>query len=487
MPSRCDPLVCATQLAVALLGAAPTLAMAMDAQAYNQLVERVIEQTTGQAKAPDRATPSFGSSPPVATPGKESVFRVAAKELVQPVFPQGINYAIQAQRILQRHSNPYRLPDSAGDQRKGDTAVADEIRVAANVPLLSERTRLQAAAALGNVRYHDQRQLDHQPHYLKAALQWHGGDLLQGTVSVSERTRLNRYLATSWPQRDLIKQRLFSADVGLRVSESLTLPMVSVSRSASRNEFASNQMLYNRDDTRLQLAGRYVGIDNSYVMMGVSQSRSRYPDRTVQQIQQLDQSFTDREYFVNGAWHYSAKTAFETYLGWRRRAYTTLVDRDVDLLTAEMRAYWDYSSKTSLHAHLWHRPFGNEEDPGTLYSTLTGGRLSARWQAGEKTWVSLNVVREQQKNYRSGSGDRSESQAWRWGPRLEWQVHPNVSVVLDGWRERVRGDGSQGYGGTVVRVSVVLNHDNGYTQPAKLFLHAECDAPRYLDTRLCDQ
>ncbi len=404
-----------------------------------------------------------------------------------PIFPEGIEYSIQGERSFQRISNPYRLPDTAGSQRHSDMAVANEVRAAVIVPLASERTRLLASAAFGDVEYQDQSKLDYQPHYLRTILQWRASDLFEGSVSASDRVRLNRYLATSWPDRDLVKQKEFGADVGLRVTESLTVPMFSVSRLTSRNEFAANQALYNRNDTRFRVAGRYAGTDKSYFMAGLTTVRSNYPDRTPLQVQELDQRYTDREYFVNGAWHYSAKTAFEGYVGWRQRSYAFLGTRDVNFITADLRALWDYSAKTSFRAHLWHRPYGNEEDPSILYSTLTGGRLTVRWQASEKSWLSLNVVRERQKNTNISVSKVSETIAWRVGPRIEWQVHPNILLTLDGWRERVSGEGAPSYGASVIRVGMTLSHDNGSPWPARQYRHGECDTPRYLDTRLCDQ
>ncbi|MDH2239127.1 hypothetical protein N5K27_22720 [Pigmentiphaga sp. GD03639] len=475
--------------AAALLCAArPVGAEQPDADA---VIDAVIAKTVG-AVAPKAVEPPVLVAAPapsrgVGADGGQAPLTRRGLGAGAPVFPEGIEYSVQISRLIQQVSNPYRLPDTAGDRRHGDLAVGDEVRAAAIIPLASERTRLLASAAFGNVDYRDQGQLDHHPHAFKTTLQWRAGDLLQGSASVSDRVRLNRYMASSWPERDLLKQRVFNADIGLRVTESLTLPILSVSRTSSRNEFALNQQLYNRDDSQVQIAAHLMGRDNSYVMAGVSRVRSSYPDRTPLQIQQLDRAYTDTEFFLNSIYHYSARTALEGYAGWRQRRYATLTDRNVDFVTAELRGYWDYSAKTAFHVHLWHRPFGNEEDPSTLYSTLTGGRVSMRWQAGEKTWLSLNVVRERQKNYRIGAGGTSETMSWRVGPRLEWQVNPRVLLTLDGWRERVSGAGYPGYGGTVVRAGITLMYDNGSPRPSRLYMREECDAPRYLDTRLCDQ
>jgi len=470
--------------AVALLSA---VSPALGAQAgADSVIDAVIAKTVGPV-APRQEARALPEGPAE----EERTAAVKAPSVRQgmgagsPVFPEGIEYSVQISRVIQQISNPYRLPDTAGDLRRSDLAVADEVRAAAIIPLLSERTRLLAAAAFGNVDYRDQSRLDYRPHSFKTTLEWRAGDLLQGSVSASDRVRLNRYMATSWPDRDLLKQRAFGADVGLRITESLTLPVVSLSQASTRNEFAFNQQLYNRDDSKVQISGVYMGRDESYVMAGISRVRSRYPDRTPLQIQQLDRAYTDTEYFVNGMWQYSPKTSLEAYAGWRQRRYATLADRSIDFVTADLRAHWDYSVKTAFLVHLWHQPFGNEEDPTILYSTLTGGRLTMRWSPGEKTWLSLNVVRERQRNYRTTAGGANETMSWRFGPRLEWRVHRNILLTLDGWREHVSGAGYPGYGSTVIRAGISFDIDNGSKQAARLHVREECDPPRFLDTLLC--
>ncbi|WP_338615867.1 hypothetical protein [Pigmentiphaga sp. CHJ604] len=470
--------------AVALLLAVPPAVRAQTG--VDSMIDGVIAKTVGAA-APRQAVRS-GSAGEGEGARAETVQAPSARYGIgagSPVFPEGIEYSVQISRMIQQISNPYRLPDTAGDQRRSDLAVADEVRAAAIIPLASERTRLLASAAFGNVDYRDQSRLDYRPHSFKATLQWRAGDLFQGSVSASDRVRLNRYMATSWPERDLLKQRAFSADAGLRITESLILPVVSLSQASTRNEFTFNQQLYNRDDSKVQISGVYMGRDDSYVTVGISRVRSSYPDRTPLQIQQLDRAYTDTEYFVNGMWQYSPKTALEAYAGWRQRRYATLADRSIDFITADLRAHWDYSVKTAFLAHLWHQPFGNEEDPAILYSTLTGGRLTLRWSASEKTWLSLNVVRERQRNYRTAAGGVSETMSWRFGPRLEWRVHRNILLTLDGWREHVTGAGYPGYGSTVIRAGVTFDLGNGSKQAARLHIREECDPPRFLDTLLC--
>lgn len=395
-------------------------------------------------------------------------------------------YVLRAQSSVQRHSNPYRLSNDERAILGADTVLAHELSGAAIVPVLSDRTRLVVSGFLGDARYQEHRQLDHKPKRLDAAFQWRAGDLWQGAFGVSREDRLNRFLALSAPQRDVIESRSAYADLGLRVTESLTLPELSVQRSSLRYEFPINALLYNRDETRAQVAVRYAGYAASYLQAGVMASNVEFLDRTPAQVAVIDERYDDREVFVDGQWEYSPKTLLQARLGYRHRTYANLAERDVSLLTVEAKAAWQYSVKTRFDLALWHRPYGNEEDPAILYSTLTGVRGSIRWQYTDKLWFSFNAVRETQKNTRLSAGDGGSSVATRFGPRVEWAVNRNVKLVLDGWRDNVQGNNFPSSTSTVVRVGVVLSTDNWGTRgPERLIRYADCAAPRYVETTTC--
>lgn len=400
--------------------------------------------------------------------------------------PRFIEYVLRAETSLQSQTNPLRLSYDLGPAPIADTVRTLDVSGAAIVPLGSEETRLLLSGSLGSAVYQKATVLDPHPHRLDAALQWRLGDLLRGSAGVGESKELNQYLGLSAPNRDLITNTVTFIDVGLRITDSLTLPVLSANHSTQRYEFASNASLYNRDEDTLQLAARYNGIDNSYMQAGVLHSQVFYRDRTPSQVAQVDNRYTDQEVFVEGLWTYSIKTSFSGRLGLRNRSYANLSERDVRLLNASARADWQYSPKTLFKLDVWNRPYANQEVPTVVYSTLTGARAAMRWQATEKQWYSLSAVRESQQDTRTLGEPPGSSWATRIGARMEFALDREAKIVLDGWRENVRGINAPSLSANVLRLSLVLSHDNGGTHaPERLLRSRDCAAPRYVETTTC--
>lgn len=401
-------------------------------------------------------------------------------------FFEGIDYVLKAESSLQRLSNPFRLTDAQRGIYGPDTVRLNEVSGAVVIPVLSDRTRFVASGSVGNAEYDRHPQLSHQPKRLDAAFQWRAGQLFQGAFGIGQEQRLNRFLSLSAPDRDLVNTRNLFADVGLRVTESWTFPQLSMSRNTLRYEFPLNATLYNRDETRVQVAARYSGWGATYLQGGFMQSRVDYIARTPGLIAQVDNRYADREAFVDAQWVYSAKTMLSSRIGYRQRSYDTLSERNTSLITVDAKAAWQYSPKTRFDVAVWHRPYANEEDPGILYSTLTGARASIRTQTTEKTWLSFNVVRENQKNTRLAAVNDGSSTAVRFGPRVEWAATKSIKLTLDGWRDNVVGRNYPSSTSTVVRVGVTVMTDNGgASQPERLLRSPDCAAPRYVETTLC--
>lgn len=403
-----------------------------------------------------------------------------------PVFPEGIQYVLQGQRLLQYQRNPYRLSEFNSDDIRSDTSINDEIRAAAIFPLLSERTVGYGSLAFGNVRYQDLKELDHSPHHLEGGVRWRAGWGGEGSFSVADRRQLYRFLSRSWPARDMLNQQSWAADVGLRVTENLTLPQLSVMQRRLRHETSINQQLFNRNEETYQLAGRWVGMGDSYIQVGGSYSSSSYPDRTESMTASLGDRYNDYEAFLRWRWRYSVKTVVEGRLGYLSRQYPSLAERDVNIFLTELNLGWSYSPKTQIWLTAWQLPYGNEENPSYLYSTIKGVRGGVQWAWSDRLWASLNVVREYQENHAIVAAGRDASHTWRLGPRFEWNLHRNVKLVLDAWHERVfKGHASQNLRNNVVRLGVVINLDNGSQATQKLFRHADCDPPRYVELSEC--
>lgn len=350
-------------------------------------------------------------------------------------FPEGIDYAVQITSSVQHQSNPARLPDSS-DQRRGAAVMLNSIGLATQVPLLSRDTRLDVAASVGDARYSNTRQLDHQPRYLNVGLNWRAGRLFDGRLGFRHEEQLND-LNRAFPQRDMTKRQGMEAEAGLRVTESLRVPVLALFQNTVRYDFEGNRQLYDRDEDGWQVSAFYTGLGRSFAQAGLRHTGVDYIRRDPAQTALLGKAYDDNEAFINVQWDYSPKTLVGARIGYLRRKYENLDGRDTNLLTLDALATWDYSAKTQFDLRLWRRPYAYDDNPNVLYATETGGRLSVRWRATPKITLGLGVERtlQQQDTITSGAGSE-DVHTWRYGPRIEWAMRDNLRWVLDFYRDR---------------------------------------------------
>lgn len=403
------------------------------------------------------------------------------------VFPEGMDYAVNGVVSLRSQSNPFRL--SQDDPRLAGTnrILYRGIQGAADVPLLSRRTRLALSGTLADARYSQDRMLSHQPTRLDAALHWQAGDLFVGKFSYNLDDRLYRSLDRTWPERDMTHTRSIRAEAGLRVTERWTLPLVSWSRGRVSYDTDEVRMLFNQENTAWSVAASYAGIDKSFVSVGLRHTRVAYPERTPAWANLIDERYTDREWFADWQWAYSAKTVLGGRMGLLRREYPFLRERSVSLPYFRVRAGWDYSAKTRFDTELWHQSYGNDDNPQILYATFTGARVSVRWTHSPKLRASFNLVREDQRDTLASGQQGGRYNMLRLGPRVEWDATQNLTVVLDGWHDKRTGrGGNTSYHDNVIRLSLIVRHHNGVPEVARGMWHAECDPPKYVESWFCD-
>src|SRR5690606_4753472 len=119
-------------------------------------------------------------------------------------FPEGMEYLLRGKLSAQSHSNPFRLPDGHPASGDANTVLEKSLSGMLVVPLLSERTRIDISGTLADVRYDNDKVLDHRPAHLDAVFRWQAGDLLAGGLSYQYDDRLYRYLNRSWPDREVV-------------------------------------------------------------------------------------------------------------------------------------------------------------------------------------------------------------------------------------------------------------------------------------------
>jgi hypothetical protein len=405
------------------------------------------------------------------------------------ISPKGIEYVFDAETGMQWQSNPFRYSDAEADRREADMIGQATLRAGLIVPLPSERTRLELSGVRTESRYARFNQLDNAANHLEGAYRWQAGDLFVGSLAATSDDSLYRYLNRTAPSRDMVHTDTRNADVGLRVTEDLTLPILRVSSERTRHDFDLNRMRFNQDVDRVQLAGRYSGWRQSAVTAGLSKADGDYFDRTDELAALVGRRYRDTEAFVDWTWDYSMRTTIAGRTSLLRRQYPGLTGRDTSLPTSYVRLGWEYSAKTRFDAIVWRLPFPNSEDPTVLYTTSTGGQLSAAWQPTAKVWTSATLAAERVRNTRfSGAAQEEDSKVFRAGVRLEWEIVRGVSLALDAWRDRTVAPGPlDSFSNNVVRASLLLRTDNGSSRPERLLWHPECLAPRSVQLSSCQR
>lgn len=401
-------------------------------------------------------------------------------------FPEGIEYSFQAQSYPQYQSNPFRFSRADKPQHESDVVMVNGVRAAAIIPLLSERTRLDVSGTVNDANYAHYDQLDHQAKRLDTTLRWHAGDLFNGRVDYMYDDRLYNYLNRTFPNRDMVQTDGLSVQAGMRITENLELPVITLNQAKVDYETPDNRTLYNRNADGWQAAFVYSGHGNSFLRGGIRQENVYYRDRTPFWTDLIDNRYRDREVFIGGQWDYSAKTTFGARVGYLQRQYSKLSERDERLLTLDLKAGWDYSVKTRFDLNAWRRPYANDDSPTTLYSTVTGVRGSVRYKATDKTRLSLNLVAENQKDTPIAGATGNSARLYRGGVRMEWAARDNMLVVLDAYHDRTDGrNESASYRQNVARLGVVFSFDNN-GRAARLLWNPECEPPKYVEASYCD-
>ena len=400
--------------------------------------------------------------------------------------PGPADYAVQLGSSYQYQSNPARLPQSSSDIR-GAGVWVNSVGLGLRMPLLSDDTRLDVGGTLADARYSNNRQLDHQPGNMLSTLHWRAGRLFAGRFDYGYQSQLNPNMARTWPERDLQTRDNKSAELGLRVSERLTLPVFGVFTNGTRYDQDINRTLYNRKDQGWQLSARYAGFGRSFAQAGLRHTEADYYSRTPDLVATIDDRFTDNEAFVAARWDYSPKTLLQARVGLLKRSYVHLGDRDTNLFTFAGRATWDYSPKTRLDLQLWRRPYAYDDDPTVLYSIQTGGLASVTWRPTVKTAFQLGAELTRQRNTAFTGGNDQTLQIRRFGARVQWQQEDNLRWIVDVYRDRQMGESAgDSYNQNFVRVGLEYTFGSRGKENLRLMMQPT-DCPwRRPELAMCD-
>lgn len=406
---------------------------------------------------------------------------IHADELGQP-----IQYVLQEQTQYFYRSNPF-LAESGSPRKSANMVWLHGVRGAVVVPLGSERTRLELAGSYGKLSYNREKLLDYHPYHGLVRLPWQAGNLWVGNIEFEQDASEYRWLDRTWPQGDTLSTGRRYANLGLRLTDSLTAPILTFGQSDIRYRQQINHS-FDQHANWTQISGRYQGVGRSLAQFGLRDTNGLYLHRLDALAEVLGRRFKEHKIYFDVTWDLSEKTVIGAHLDWSPRRYLDVWERDATLWNVEGRAGWDYSVKTRFDGRIWHQSYPNDRDIDVLYSTYTGVQVTMRWEASPKTFASLSAVHElQDDTLPNGDGTLSRvTRSNRLGARVEWSVGPRVAVVLDAWRNQVGGrHGRSSYTDNMLRVSLVFGYGNGVGSPERLLWTPECEPPRYVEAYAC--
>lgn len=347
-----------------------------------------------------------------------------------------VGVALQLETGWEHNSNPYRLPDGQVAATGQDRIQRQTLKTAILVPVLSDETRLALRGVVSQVNFNTADQLDHTEKMLDAKFGFALQRLIRGELGLSLDDRLFHYQDSGFLERDMNRQRRAHAEISLRLSEELEIPMA-VEKSRRRQDYQPNQ-LFDRDSTQWQLSLRHSSPLGSVASLGLSRTENAYPHRSIQQQSDLDSRNSDAMLFIDARWRYSPLTELSGRLVQTRRSYENLHDRDFSQLGGELRLSYQLSSALRLGLDLWNMPRESTQTD-VLYYVGKGGRVQANWQYSPLLRLQLFAGHEQQSNALTGvaTNNNDLSIARREGGRLVYQLNPSLFFTLEGARERI--------------------------------------------------
>jgi hypothetical protein len=221
---------------------------------------------------------------------------------------------------------------------------------------------------------------------------------------------------------------------------------VQVFRDSLRYQALYNLQLYNSNQRGWQISTRYLadpsGVDGSAFEVGVRHSDNDYPWRLPQQVAQLDNAYTDNEWFADVRWDVSPITLLVARVGLLSREYANLGSRNTHLLTLDAQAMYDLTPQILVYARLWRRPFSDDFEPDVFYSIQNGGSVSLFWRITPKTMAGVFYQQTIQHDYLGASGapDGDPLHLPGYGVRFQWQARDNMRWILDLVSQRQQGN-----------------------------------------------
>jgi hypothetical protein len=388
--------------------------------------------------------------------------------LLSPIYVNATTeLTLQLDTSWRQDSNPLRFAENInvlamlGTEKRGDSLVANDFRFALIHPLDSPETRLVLTGQIGQRNFQRLTQLNNTESAYKAALEWRFSELWRGALVHNQAQQLYNYDSGNLTTREMTHLMSDSAELALRISPDIEIPL-----ALSARQFAYDSPAnwgFDSDERSVDVGVRFLSTTNSNLRLGLRSTSVTSPKRTTAQEASLDSGYKDQMIYMESNWQYSALTRFSGRIASLQRTYPNLDAMNFSALTTEINVNHDYSVKTRLTLDLWNRPYGLT-DPTVLYALGTGAQLGARWQASDKTRLSLLTSNEIQRYYASNlaSGQsNAELNHRRLGGGIDYAVTREMRFYVDSfWDQLSRGTAGTDVAQNVFRIGIEYTYEN---------------------------
>lgn len=280
-----------------------------------------------------------------------------------------------------RDSNLLRVSDDVAEE-ESDTLH----RLEAGVELKLNLARQLATIRLDASRNEFERfsELDHDGRDLLGRLDWQIGNRLRGDVGYTNTRTLNTLVELQSPIRDqLTQQRGFASaryflDPNWSVSSGLE--HYELEHSANVNE------VFDRREDSIYLNLYYLNVAKNQIGLQFKAINGELPEREFQPGIFVDNDYRQFELNAIADWYLTGKTLLQGGMGYTRRNYRELGDRDFDGVAGRLTLNWLPTGKIQV-AFTGRREITAVEDFSATHAIVTGLTVAPVWTPTAKIRV----------------------------------------------------------------------------------------------------
>lgn len=301
-------------------------------------------------------------------------------------------------------SNLFRLAnDSEALGVLGTTDTAERYRVLAagiNVDWRISRQTIRARAELSRTNYETYQVLDYDGRDLLLQWSWAVGSKASGDVGVSETRTLGSFSELQQVVNNIRTQRRQFANGAVKLDNRWQIKAAAARTELLNSSNAASQSSLDFSEDSLNLGVQYQTPKATLVELGSRFSNGTYPNRQIVGLTPVDNSYKQVEPGVGVTWLPTGKTRLQARLGYTRRTYDDVPQRNFSGATGRLSGDWYVSGKTAFNLAVY-REIGAYEDTTASYTLNHGVALSGSWLPSAKTTLTLRAIHDQ----RSFDGD----------------------------------------------------------------------------------